>query len=288
MSEKVTAAGQSSGVHLRGDAASGQAGPGPAASGHDTTPHGIVLSRTEAVYATLATIFVVVLVLTNIIGTKLFVFMADALPEGLLGFPIVLTAGIITYPITFLITDITSEVYGKKRADLLVVLGFVMSLLMLAVVKLSVGLDPARSWADSSRGLDSLGMQRAFEVVFSNPGILIFASMMAYLVAQLLDNRLFHGIRRLTGGKHLWLRNNGSTLISQLVDTIIVNTIFLHFALALEASVIMKIIAMNYLFKLVLALLDTPFVYLGVSLIQAYIAGDKTESGLFGGFASAA
>ena len=188
--------------------------------------------RSERLYLLLATAFSVVLVLTNIIGFKL--FRAPFYPE------FALTAGIVTYPITFLITDIVSEVYGKRRADFMVVVGFAMSLLMLAVIQLAVVLPPHPYWvppvapfyADgwtagagqpASTALD--GYQHAFGSVFALNSLLLFGSMLAYLSAQLCDNYLFHFFKRLTDGKHLWLRNNGSTLVSQLVDTLVVNSI---------------------------------------------------------------
>ena len=111
-------------------------------------------------------------------------------------------------------------------------------------------------------------MQRAFESVFTLPGVLIFGSMTAYLVAQLMDVSLFHFWKRLTRGRHLWLRNNASTMVSQLVDTIIVNSIFLGFGLGLPWDLIGRIIVAAYLFKVLIALLDTPFIYLGVALVR--------------------
>jgi uncharacterized integral membrane protein (TIGR00697 family) len=104
--------------------------------------------------------------------------------------------------------------------------------------------------------------------VFYLPGILLFASMTAYMVAQLLDVRLFHFWKRVTKGKYLWLRNNASTGVSQLVDTIIVNSIFLTIAFGLPVGVVTQIIIANYLFKMLFAAVDTPFIYLGVYLTK--------------------
>jgi len=98
--------------------------------------------------------------------------------------------------------------------------------------------------------------------------MLILGSMTAYLAAQLLDVKLFHFWKRVTRGRHLWLRNNASTMTSQLVDTIIVNSIFLGLGLGLAWEVVVKIIVASYLAKLLIALADTPFVYLGVWLVR--------------------
>ena len=92
--------------------------------------------------------------------------------------------------------------------------------------------------------------------------------MTAYLIAQLIDIRIFHLIKKITNNKYLWLRNNLSTMLSQLIDTIIVNSIFLGFGMGLETNLIIQIIICNYLIKLIFAAIDTPLVYLGVFLIK--------------------
>ena len=108
----------------------------------------------------------------------------------------------------------------------------------------------------------------AFNTVFALPGILIFASMTAYLIAQLIDINIFHYVKKITNSKHLWLRNNISTMFSQLIDTIVVNSIFLGFGMGIEFSIIVKIIIANYIIKIIFAAIDTPLVYLFVNLIK--------------------
>lgn len=252
----------------------------------------------ETGYLLLATLFVAMLMLTNVIGTKLFLLPLDlplfgpllaafdrfvswlfpgaGNPDGL-----TLTTGIITYPITFLCTDIVSEVYGRKRADRMVLWGFAASLLMLVVIGIAKSLPASPFWnvpaphhavfgaghlIETAKGpaADATAAWHAYAFTFDAPGVLLFASMTAYLVAQLVDNRLFHFWRRLTRGKHLWFRNNMSTGLSQLVDTIIVNGIFLHFYFEMPAASIGAVIVAVYLVKFLLALLDTPLCYLGV------------------------
>jgi len=261
------------------------------------------LSKSNKIYVVLCAFFVTILVLTNMIGTKLFVLFGESLPEGLFGTGFVLTTGIITYPFTFWFTDIVSEIWGKKRADFMVFIGFGASMLMLAVVSIAKAMPPSEIWQlgpdyapffhpstylkDATgviTGVDAMAAQAAFSFTFDAPGILLFSSMLAYLVAQLIDNRLYHFWKRVTKGKHLWLRNNGSTAFSQLIDTIIVNSIFLYFYFKMpffttndaKPVSIFQIIATVYLVKLILALLDTPLIYLGVFLIKRYL-GIETE-----------
>jgi uncharacterized integral membrane protein (TIGR00697 family) len=228
--------------------------------------------RIERVFAVMMAGFVVVLVLTNIIGVKLFLAFPETLPKGLFGEAITLTTGLITYPVTFLLTDIVCEVFGRRRANLMVTSGFVMSLISLVLIQISLVLPGSPAWPSGNPDYATVDeMQRAFESVFTLPGILIFGSMTAYLAAQLLDVKLFHFWKEVTRGRHLWLRNNASTMTSQLVDTIIVNSIFLGLGLGLDWTLVGKIIAASYLFKLLIAAADTPFVYLGVWLVRLYL-----------------
>lgn len=216
----------------------------------------------ERLYLVFAASFVVLLVLTNIVGIKLF--------QAPLNPAFALTTGILTYPLTFLVTDIVSEVWGRRRADFMVLLGFLMSLLMLGIVQLAISVPPHPFWVpgvDPSYPTEA-GYQTAFESVFALNGVLLMGSMLAYGAAQLCDNWLFHFFKRLTNGKHLWLRNNGSTWISQLVDTAIVNSILFYIGFGMDLKTGIGIMATIYVYKLVIAAVDTPLVYLGVFVVK--------------------
>ena len=213
------------------------------------------LDWSDRVYVFLAMVFVTLLVLTNIIGQKLFLW-----------FDYTLTAGLITYPLTFLVTDIVSEIYGKRRADRMVFMGFAMTLLMLVIVQISIMLPPSPFWVSTiATDLgDGAAMQNAWLGSFGVGWWLVTGSMCAYMVAQLTDNYLFHFWRRVTNGKHLWLRNNGSTMVSQLLDTFIVNSFLFYGAFKWELMQGLEVMAVIYLFKLAIAAADTPFCYLGI------------------------
>lgn len=230
-----------------------------------------ITERAAHVFSVLMAAFVVVLVMTNVIGVKLFLAFPESLPNGIFGEAITLTAGLITYPITFLLTDVVCEVFGRKKAQLMVVTGFVMSLLVLVLIQITLALPGSPAWSAGSPVYESVDqMQQAFESVFTLPGMLILGSMTAYLAAQLLDVKLFHFWKAVTQGRHLWLRNNASTVVSQLIDTVIVNSIFLGFGLGLEWALVGKIIVASYIFKVLIAAADTPFIYLGVKLTRKY------------------
>lgn len=238
----------------------------------------MIQDRAETAFSIMMAGFVVVLVLTNIIGVKLFLAFPESLPNGFFGEPITLTTGLITYPLTFLLTDIVCEVYGQRRANLMVVTGFVMSLLTLVLIQVALVLPGSPVWAAGNPQFDTVqAMQAAYDSVFTLPGVLIFGSMTAYLAAQLMDVKLFHYWKRVTRGRHLWIRNNASTMTSQLVDTIIVNSIFLGFGLGLPWDVVGKIIIASYVFKFAMAAADTPFIYLGVAVLRRFIGASAVE-----------
>lgn len=201
----------------------------------------------ERLYAAFMALFVTFVVLTNTVGVKLFTISSLGLT---------LPVSTVWFPLTFLITDIVSEMYGAKRARYLVIMGFNMSLLLLGFSLIGIRLPVA----------DFYPLQEDYTNIFGPIWRLLFASMAAYLLAQLVDVRLFHFWKRLTKGKHLWLRNNASTMISQFVDTFTVNTIFLYnnkTVFSGTAGDLAHVILSAYLFKVVIAALDTPFCYLG-------------------------
>ncbi|MEL6429570.1 MAG: queuosine precursor transporter [Planctomycetota bacterium] len=235
-------------------------------------PRGAGFPRSERVYALLAGTFMVTLVLTNVVAAKLFAVPLPGFLQELLGRDVLtLTAGLVTYPVTFLLTDTVAEIWGQKRAAFMVWAGFAMSFLMIAVLQIVVALEPSPIWSlvieDVADFPTPGAAQSAYAATFFAPGILVLASMTAYLVAQLVDVRLYHFWWRVTGGKHLWLRNNGSTWISQLLDTTIVNSIFLP-VLGVPWPEIWVIIAASYVAKLIIAALDTPLIYASRAVLE--------------------
>ena len=170
-------------------------------------------------YLILSGIFIASLVSSNLIFQKFFFwtpfeFLHQEGGSGLFSwlsmYTFELSVGILPYPITFLITDIISEIYGRNKADQVVVSGFIASIFIMVVVLLG-DMASATDWSPVSNEI--------FHDVFGLFGPAVFASMTAYLMAQFIDIRMFHYWKKLTRGKHLWLRNNGSTVFSQLVDT---------------------------------------------------------------------
>jgi len=196
-------------------------------------------------YLILAGIFIASLVSCNLIFQKFFTWT----PFGIYTFEI--SVGILPYPITFLATDLISELYGKKKADQVVISGLIASIFVMIIV-LIANAAPSTSWSPVDDDL--------FQKVFGLQGLAVFASMVAYLSAQFIDVRIFHFWKKLTKGKHLWLRNNGSTIISQLVDTAAV-LILLCSAGVIEWNRFWLLLENGFLFKVLVALMDTPVIY---------------------------
>jgi len=219
----------------------------------------ITTPNSEKLYLALSGVFLTALTIGNIVGITKFVD---------LGF-VIIPAGLLAYPVTFLATDLISELYGKERAQAVVWTGFVMNFFMLFLM-----------WAGHALP-DATGVSGAastFESVYSFMKPNVIASMIAYLIAQSFDVRAFHFWKTLTKGKHLWLRNIGSTTASQVIDTVTILSI-LYFTGGLGESIdsvgkLMGLMWGSYLFKFAFAVADTPLFYAGV-----YWLKDKADEG---------
>lgn len=212
----------------------------------------VLKKRAEKAYLILAAIFLSALVASNLIFQKFFHWS----PFGLYTFE--LSVGILPYPITFIVTDLVSEIYGKRRANQMVFVGFVASLFTLLIVVVA-DTASATSWSPIS--------DQTFSEVFGFTYVAVGASMTAYLLAQLVDVQLFHFWKKMTKGKHLWLRNNASTFTSQLVDTLVILLILCSLnVIAWERFT--GLLINGFLFKVLIAIADTPIVYLVVGIFR--------------------
>lgn len=239
--------------------------------------------RRDVLFLSLCGIFLTALVMGNIIGSTKFVTLFSLnLPDWMLGlvpelvrdgsrYSMIIPVGLLAFPVTFLATDLISELFGRKRAQLLVWVGFFMNVFMMIVMTINHKLPNAYGVSGGVELFDGVYM------FFMGNTI---ASMIAYLTAQTIDVRLFHFWKNLTKGKHLWLRNNASTMVSQLVDTVAVLSIIYfsgNFGENVNTIGALVILIINaYLFKFIAALLDTPLFYLGVKFLKDY---DEDPSG---------
>lgn len=216
----------------------------------------------------LAMAFITTLVVANIIAIKLFSFSVPIIPDDwLIDNVWVLPVSAFTYPITFLITDTISELYGRKATTRIVWMGFGCSILMLAMIYLGKILPGADFWVAD-------GGQDHYDFILGSVPRIVAASMVAYLISQNFDVFAFHFWRRKTDGRYLWFRNNASTMMSQGIDTALFITI--AFAGTVPGSVLATMLVGQYLVKVCLAALDTPVVYALIGLIRRF-GGDSPE-----------
>ncbi|MEO9569646.1 MAG: queuosine precursor transporter [Polaribacter sp.] len=197
------------------------------------------------IYLILAALFIASLVASNLIFQKFFYWE----PFGLYRFEI--SVGILPYPITFLITDILSEIYGKKKANQVVIAGIFASFFSMFIILV----------ADFAPAIENSPINdKIFHQVFGLSPLAVFASMIAYLFAQFIDIKIFHFWKNLTKGKHLWLRNNFSTFLSQFIDTFTVLFLLSSFKI-LPWNIFTSLLISGFLFKVIIAALDTPILY---------------------------
>lgn len=211
-----------------------------------------------SIYLYLGALFITSLVVSNLIFQKFFYWN----PFGdvtVFGAPLFeLSVGILPYPITFLITDLISEIYGKKKANQVVTAGIFASFFSMDIILLA-----NYSSAIPSSPVDDV----TFTKVFGLSPLGVLASMLAYLAAQYVDISIYHFWKRVTKGKMLWLRNNFSTFSSQFLDTVTVVGLLCIFGV-LPWDKFYGLVISGVLFKMIIALLDTPLLYLFVYLMR--------------------
>ncbi len=222
--------------------------------------------RRERVFLLFAGLFLGTLAMLNLIGITRFLDLSFTVPGFGWRVPMPVAVGVLPYPITFLCTDFISELYGRRRANFVVLVGLLLNLWVVAILWLG-GVLPGVEGSSST----------FFEIRTLAFGA-VTASMIAYVAAQFIDVQLFHFWKKLTGGRHLWLRNNGSTLVSQLVDTVAVILITHFYAHALpiqpDESVsgqLVTYITAGYVFKLVAAVADTVPFYVGTYHLTRFL-----------------
>ena len=229
-----------------------------------------VLSRPQKLYVVCAAIFITALVIAEATASKFFTAFALPVPITILGLEfteVIMTAGVIAFPITFIVTDLLNEYYGKAGIRFVTFVGMAMIIFEFALLQAAMAVPTA--------GISPVPAE-AFDLVFGATGRIILGSLTAYVIGQLADITLFHWLRRLTKGRHLWLRATGSTFGSQFLDTAIVLTV--AFAGQLALGEIVAITLFNYSYKLVIAIVITPLIYAAHWVIDHYLGDELAEA----------
>jgi len=207
--------------------------------GHADPPRGLGVE--QKLFVVLAAIFVTCLVLGDVTGGKAFATSVGPV-----------SVGMILFPVTFLLTDVINDFYGKRGARFVTGVGAAMATLAYVALVITTALPT---------DVDSYFKADEYAKIFGGSSKLFIASIIAYVIGQLLDIQIFLFWKRLTRGKHLWLRATGSTLISQLVDTAVINSIFWAGVAEQGWPWIGAKIVREYLIKVVVAVALTPVVY---------------------------
>ena len=249
----------------------------------EITENSLLVERRERYFITLASFFICCMTLLNVVGITRFIELG----------PLSLAVGVLPYPLTFLCTDLISEFYGRKRANFVVSLGlglnlFIIGFMWLAQAVPSVAVQNQPPWqviqlAESvalPSGKTVEKQVELFQLIYQCTAGAVFASMLAYIAAQYADVRLFHFFKRLTRGRHRWLRNNLSTMTSQGIDSITVISVTFGASLIagnMTLKAFLILVASNYLFKFSVAMIDTlPFYWLS-SLLEKRLNIDPTS-----------
>lgn len=240
--------------------------------------------RTNRLFVVLAGFFLTNALLAEFVGVKIFSLEAtlgiDPIEWSLLGVSGTLnfTAGVLLWPVVFVMTDIINEYYGVKGVRLVswVAVGFISYAFLAAYI--SIGLAPAGFWIEANRSLGVPDIQHAYAQVFGQGLWTIIGSIVAFLIGQLVDITVFRKIRAVTGEKLIWLRATGSTAVSQFIDSFVV--LYIAFVLGPQKWPVPQFLAVgtvNYLYKMLAAVAMIPLLYLARRLIKSYLGHDEAE-----------
>ena len=246
----------------------------------------VKIDKKTNLFLILGGIFVTNAIVAELVGGKIFSL------EGTLGispaqiallgenWDFNLTAGVILWPVVFVTTDIINEYFGKEGVKRISYFTAILIVYVFVAVFLITLLAPSDFWLDAnstdSEG-NSLNISDAFNKIFTQGLWIIAGSLIAFLIGQLLDAFVFHKLRRITGKRLLWVRATGSTLISQLVDSFVVLIIAFYISGQLSLGAVISIGIVNYVYKFVIAVVITPFLYIAHYLIDRYLGEEMAE-----------
>lgn len=241
--------------------------------------HNIVKDKSTRLFIMLGGFFIANALIAEVIGVKIFSlektlgfdpFSFSLLGESGLGFS--LTAGVLLWPVVFIMTDIINEYYGPKGVRLLSYL--TIGLIAYAFLSFSgaIALTPPGWWPGSGKNVPDL--QNAYKAVLGQSNWIIVGSLVAFFVGQVVDVLVFHRIKKVTGEKRMWLRSTGSTLVSQLIDSYIVLIIAFYIGADWSIAKVLAIGTVNYIYKFLMAIILTPVIYLVHNIIEKYLGHD--------------
>lgn len=247
--------------------------------------HSILADKGTRLYLILGGFFVANALIAEMIGVKLFQLetllgMAQADFE-LLGQPhlsFVLSVGVLPWPIVFIMTDVINDYYGVRGVRFLTLLTAGLIAFAFLVLAAAIHIAPAQFWVESGVQQGVPDMQAAFAAIFGQGMNIILGSLTAFVIGQFVDALSFRGIKRLTGDRRIWLRATGSTLISQLIDSVVVTYMAFWVLKDWSFALCTALVLTAYVYKFTVALLSTPLVYLVHALVERYLGTERAHA----------
>lgn len=240
-------------------------------------------SKRTILFLALGSFFIANAIIAEFVGVKIFSVEATL---GITPFSIQffgdtysfnMTAGVLLWPVVFVMTDIINEYFGKSGVRLFSYIAAALITYSFIMVYTSIHTAPATFWIEKQTDLGPLNMQNAFAQIFGQGLWIIVGSLVAFLLGQLIDVYVFHYIKVKTGNKALWLRSTGSTLVSQLIDSFVVLIIAFYIGGNWPLKLVLAVGVVNYIYKFTVAVLLTPLLYVLHAAIDAYLGKELSE-----------
>ena len=242
-------------------------------------------NKANLLFVVISGIFICNALIAEIIGSKIFSL------EKLLGYneisfslfgvndiSLSFTAGVLLWPIVFILTDIINEYYGKRGVKFISYLTVILILYAFVMIYMTIELPPAGFWELTNYNGNIFNLNTAFKLSLGQSLWIIIGSLIAFIVGQLLDVIVFHKIKNLTGERMIWLRANGSTFVAQLFDSFIVLYIAFGIGADWEFNKIFALCILNYIYKCTAAIVLTPLLYLFHYIIERYLGVESAKS----------
>ena len=240
--------------------------------------------KSSILFYILGSFFIANAILAEFIGVKIFslesTFGLAPLNLTILGIENLsfnLTAGVLLWPIVFVMTDIINEYYGRNGVKFLSFTAAILITYAFLMVYFAMNLSPADFWIERITPLGNVNMHQAFNTIFGQGLWIIIGSLTAFLVGQLVDVAVFHYFKPFTGSSKIWLRATGSTLVSQLVDSFVVLFIAFYIGAGWDLKLVLVIGLVNYIYKFFIAVIVTPLLYLLHAFIDRYLGKELSE-----------
>lgn len=244
----------------------------------------ILQSKPTKLFIGIAAFFVANALIAECIGGKIFSLEklfsfspSDITLFGQSGLAFNLTCGVLLWPLEFIVTDIVNEYYGPKAVRRISYTAVVLILYAFIMFYAAMKIPPADFWISSRQTEGIPDMQVAFGGIFGQGMWIIFGSVMAFLISQIVDVTVFHRIKRATGEKWIWLRATGSTMVSQLVDSFVVLFIAFKIGNGWSWQLVLAICLLNYLYKFSMAIILTPLIYFIEKRIERYVGPETAR-----------